>query len=123
MTAIGDLIMVSLDSPDPAAHAEFYHRLLGWDITHSEADYAMISNGTSSLGFGRVDAYHPPQWPDTASAKRYHVDVYVDDLDKAEQQCVAAGARVPDFQPGEGRWRVLLDPAGHPFCLCPRPPG
>jgi hypothetical protein len=20
-------------------------------------------------------------------------------------------------QPGDGRWRVLLDPAGHPFCL------
>jgi hypothetical protein len=23
---------------------------------------------------------------------------------------------VPDEQPGE-TWRVLLDPAGHPFCL------
>ena len=23
---------------------------------------------------------------------------------------------VPDHQPGE-TWRVLLDPAGHPFCL------
>lgn len=57
--------------------------------------------------------YHPPAWPDTSSAKRYHVDVYVDDLDTAEQQCVAAGGRVLDFQPGEGRWRVLLDPAGH----------
>jgi hypothetical protein len=23
----------------------------------------------------------------------------------------------PDHQPGGDRWRVLLDPAGHPFCL------
>jgi hypothetical protein len=27
------------------------------------------------------------------------------------------GAAKPDFQPGEDRWRVLLDPAGHPFCI------
>ena len=27
------------------------------------------------------------------------------------------GATRPDHQPGGDRWRVLLDPAGHPFCL------
>jgi predicted enzyme related to lactoylglutathione lyase len=123
MTAIGDLIMVNLDSPDPRAHAEFYHRVLGWEITHSADEYAMISDGTGSIGFGLVEAYQPPAWPDTSSAKRYHLDVYVDDLDKAEEQLLAAGAAKPDFQPGDGKWRVLTDPAGQPFCICPRPRG
>jgi hypothetical protein len=33
------------------------------------------------------------------------------------------GARVSEFQP-DPRWRVMLDPAGHPFCLTTvTPPG
>ncbi|HEX5595120.1 MAG TPA: VOC family protein [Micromonosporaceae bacterium] len=121
MTAIGDLIMINLDSPDPRAHATFYERALGWEVTHSDDQYAMISNGNTSIGFGRVEAYQPPQWPDTTSGKRYHLDLYVDDLAKAEEECLRAGASRPDFQPGGERWRVLTDPAGHPFCLCLRP--
>ncbi|MFE4255630.1 VOC family protein [Streptomyces sp. NPDC056910] len=27
------------------------------------------------------------------------------------------GASKPDQQPNEDRYRVLADPAGHPFCL------
>ncbi|MEV4755134.1 VOC family protein [Micromonospora sp. NPDC049559] len=123
MTAIGDLIMVNLDSPDPRAHAEFYHRLLGWKITHSADEYAMIGDGDRAIGFGRVEGYQPPRWPDTSAEKRYHLDVYVDDLDRAEARCRAAGAAKPDFQPGGERWRVLTDPAGQPFCICLRPQG
>ncbi|MEH0938069.1 VOC family protein [Micromonospora psammae] len=124
MTATADLAMVNLDSSDPAGQAAFYHRLLGWKITHSEAEYAMITSpdGTS-VGFGRVDGYRPPAWPDEDSAKRYHLDLYVDDLEVAEQEFVAAGATRPQFQPGDGRWVVLLDPVGQPFCICPRPQG
>ncbi|MFC6021144.1 VOC family protein [Plantactinospora solaniradicis] len=121
MTKIADLIMVSLDSPDPRAHAEFYHRVLGWEITASADEYAMISDGHTSIGFGLVEGYQPPAWPDTSGGKRYHLDFYVDDLDKAEASCVQAGAARPDFQPGGDRWRVLTDPAGQPFCVCLRP--
>lgn len=117
---IGDLIMVNLDSSDPRAHAEFYHRLLGWEITASADEYAMVSDGHSSLGFGLVEGYQPPAWPDTTAGKRYHVDVYVDDLDRAEAACLEAGAARPDFQPGAERWRVLTDPVGQPFCICLR---
>ncbi|MEV0726539.1 VOC family protein [Micromonospora purpureochromogenes] len=124
MTVTADLAMVNLDSSDPAAHADFYHRVLGWEITHSEADYAMISRPDGvSIGFGRVAGYQPPRWPDETSAKRYHLDLYVDDLTVAEKEFVAAGATKPEFQPGDGRWVVLLDPVGQPFCICPRPRG
>ena len=56
----------------------------------------------------------------TATPKRYHLDLYVDDLDKAEEQALAIGATKPAEQPTPDRWRVLLDPAGHPFDICLR---
>lgn len=113
--------MVNLDSSDPAGHAAFYHEVLGWEVTHSQPEYAMITSGGVSIGFGLVEGYQPPAWPDPTGDKRYHLDLYVDDLAAAEQQLVAAGASKPDFQPGGDRWVVLLDPIGQPFCICPRP--
>ena len=49
--------------------------------------------------------------------KQIHLDLAVDDLDAAETEAVRLGARLADEQPAPDRWRVLLDPAGHPFCL------
>jgi hypothetical protein len=46
-----------------------------------------------------------------------HLDVVVDDLDTAEAEVIALGATKAEFQPGT-TFRVMLDPAGHPFCLC-----
>jgi predicted enzyme related to lactoylglutathione lyase len=63
----------------------------------------------------RVDGYQPPSWPDTA--KHVHLDFTVTDLDDAAEELLAIGASRPDFQPGEGKWIVLTDPEGHPFCL------
>ncbi|WBB68731.1 VOC family protein [Micromonospora sp. WMMD812] len=123
MTVNADLAMVNLDSSDPAAHAAFYQRVLGWEITHSQPEYAMLSGGGVSLGFGLVDGYRPPSWPDPAAGKRYHLDLYVDDLAQAEKEFVAAGATRPQFQPGAERWVVLIDPIGQPFCICPRAQG
>ena len=36
------------------------------------------------------------------------------------QAVLALGATKTAEQPGvpDGNWRVYLDPAGHPFCLC-----
>lgn len=121
MSGIATLAMVNLDCADPRALAEFYHEVLGWPVTHSEDAYAMIGDGATSIGFGRVDGHRPPRWPDEDAPKRYHLDLYVHDLDEAEARCRELGAAKPDFQPGGDRWRVLLDPAGHPFCLCPAP--
>jgi hypothetical protein len=46
-----------------------------------------------------------------------HFDFQVGDLDSAVADAVALGAELADDQPQE-HVRVLLDPAGHPFCLC-----
>jgi hypothetical protein len=46
-----------------------------------------------------------------------HLDFQVADLDEAVAAAVALGATVAGHQPQQNV-RVLLDPAGHPFCLC-----
>ena len=123
MSGIATLAMVNIDCPDPRAMAAFYQGLLGWEITHSQEEYAMVSDGTTSFGFGRTAGYQPPAWPDTSSSKQYHLDLYVNDLDKAVAKSIEMGGSKPEFQPGEGRWLVLLDPAGHPFCVIPKSDG
>jgi hypothetical protein len=46
-----------------------------------------------------------------------HIDVEVDDLDTAEAAVLELGATKHGHQTGT-TFRVFLDPAGHPFCLC-----
>jgi catechol 2,3-dioxygenase-like lactoylglutathione lyase family enzyme len=121
MSGFASLAMVNLDCADPAGLARFYSEVLGWPVVHSQDEYAMISDGATSIGFGLVEGYRPPEWPREPAPKRYHLDLYVDDLDKAEAQCLELGATKATEQPNPERWRVLIDPAGQPFDLCTRP--
>jgi predicted enzyme related to lactoylglutathione lyase len=115
-TPIARLAMVTLDTADAEASAAFWSGLLGWDVAHSERDYAMLTGPDHALGFGRVEGYVAPGWPNDNGSKQFHFDLAVDDLDAAEKAAVELGATVAEPQPGE-TWRVLLDPSGHPFCL------
>lgn len=45
-----------------------------------------------------------------------HLDFEVTDLAAATAHALELGAEQAEFQPQENV-RVLLDPAGHPFCL------
>ena len=65
----------------------------------------------------KVQDYEPPTWPDPAVPKQMHLHLKVDDLDAAEMDAVRLGARVATEQTNLEQWRILLDPAGHPFCL------
>ena len=113
---VASLAMLTLDTDDPERSATFWHGVLGWDILHTSADYAMLSGPSHALGFGRVEDYVAPAWPNDHGSKQFHLDLAVPDLAATQAACVELGATVPDEQPGE-TWRVLLDPSGHPFCL------
>src|SRR3954452_23990970 len=95
MPGFASLAMINLDAADPAGLAAFYSRVLGWDVLHSEAEYAMIGDGSTSIRFGRLPGYSPPGWPEETTPKRFHLDFSVDDLDKAEEQALALGATKP----------------------------
>jgi catechol 2,3-dioxygenase-like lactoylglutathione lyase family enzyme len=115
MPAPARFIGLSLDCDDPVVLAAFYTRLLGAEVTYSSDEFVFL--GEPALGFAKVDKYVPPTWPSPDVPKQAHLEFGVDDLDAGEQEVLAIGATKPDFQPHPDRWRVLLDPAGHPFCL------
>ncbi|MFD9035386.1 VOC family protein [Streptomyces sp. NPDC059567] len=113
------LSAITLDCPDPLALAAFYQQATGLaPHPKSDADFAgLCGEGGLLIGFQRVDDYQAPQWPDQTVPQQFHLDFDVDDLDEAEAQLLRLGAAKPDHQPNEARWRVLTDPAGHPFCV------
>jgi catechol 2,3-dioxygenase-like lactoylglutathione lyase family enzyme len=107
-----------LDCPDADALADFYARLLGWDVSAEDGWVDIRSADRSGrISFQRVDDYRPPQWPGQEAPQQMHVDVVVDDLDQGEEAVIGLGATKAEHQPGTS-FRVFLDPAGHPFCLC-----
>ncbi|WIY00844.1 VOC family protein [Amycolatopsis mongoliensis] len=59
---------------------------------------------------------HRP-WPSNERSQQLHLDLAVEDLDRAEHAAIRSGATKETHQPDPGRFRVLRDPAGHPFCL------
>jgi catechol 2,3-dioxygenase-like lactoylglutathione lyase family enzyme len=119
VTTIGRLHHVVVDCPDPAALAEFYSALVGLPVTYRSDDWVVIAanDTTSGIAFQRAPDHRPPRWPDPDHPQQFHLDVMVDDVDAAEPLVLALGARRL-----AGGDRVYADPAGHPFCLIPRPP-
>ena len=105
---------VSLDCADPAELAEFYLQLLGGRLLWSRPTSVAVQVPGLLLIAQRVSNYRPPQWP---GASVVHLDLTADEhLDEPVKRAVALGASPADPQP-DPRWRVLLDPAGHPFCV------
>jgi catechol 2,3-dioxygenase-like lactoylglutathione lyase family enzyme len=111
----------AIEAPNPASLAGFYSKLLDWPVVHEEPGQAIIKPSQNSvyMVFQLVENYVPPVWPPAPGDQRpmMHLDIEVADLDAAVAEAVALGAQVADFQP-QDNVRVLLDPAGHPFCLC-----
>ncbi|MEU3605721.1 VOC family protein [Streptomyces sp. NPDC035033] len=118
------LTAVNLDCPDPLALAAFYAQATGLAL-HERSDdgfAGLVGEDGPVLGFQRAEDHRPPTWPTGAVPAQLHLDFEVDDLDEAVAGLTALGATVPPDQPRPDLWRVLLDPAGHPFCVSPRKP-
>jgi catechol 2,3-dioxygenase-like lactoylglutathione lyase family enzyme len=112
---------VNIDCADANAMAAFYGSLLGWAITYRDDDDFILMRdpeGGTGLSFQELSDYHPPVWPEQPGEqdKMIHLDIRVEDLEAAVAHALASGARLADYQ-GREDLRVLLDPAGHPFCL------
>lgn len=118
-----------LDAADPIALARFYEQLLGWNMVECEGPrsghppedgWAKLRSPaeTMKIEFQFEGQYVAPTWPpaDGCQQMMMHLDIAVDDLDDGIAWALELGATVADHQPQDGV-RVMLDPAGHPFCL------
>jgi predicted enzyme related to lactoylglutathione lyase len=110
----------AIEASDPGRLARFYSELLGWPVSHEEPGTAILAAPHGSfIVFQQATDYQPPVWPPVVGVQRpmMHLDFQVGDLDSAAEDALALGASLAATQPQENV-RVLLDPDGHPFCLC-----
>jgi hypothetical protein len=111
---------ITLEAPDPHALLEFWSAILDkpiWDETETGGSLDLLE-GVASLGVQKAEVYQPPVWPPEPGrpGMQLHLEVQVTDLAVAVEHAIELGATLADHQPQDDV-RVLLDPAGHPFCL------
>ncbi len=115
----------TVDCKEPQELANFYGALLKWDTMVLDQEYACVYPPGTNQGaypailFQRNAGYKPPVWPEEPEAQQQmaHMDFAVNDLEKAIQHALTCGAAMAKEQ-FSNDWRVMFDPAGHPFCLC-----
>ena len=115
----------TLDCTHPHELAKFYAALLQWQVVFFDEDWACVGAPGTQQGaypgilFQRNPAYTPPVWPQEPEAQQQmaHIDFAVNDLEESVKHALGCGATVAEKQFSDN-WKVMLDPAGHPFCLC-----
>jgi hypothetical protein len=110
-------VFVTLDCADPRPLAEFWAAMLGGKLVFATAQAVGVRAEHMWLSAMHVDGYRPPTWPDDAVPKQVHFDLDVEDLGAAVTAAEQLGAVAAEFQPAHEARRIMLDPAGHPFCL------
>jgi Glyoxalase-like domain len=121
--AVATMQSTVLDCPDPQGLAEFYAHVLDWTVDQDGTkEWVDVTGpGGQRLSFQESPGFIPPRWPDLEHAQQFHLDLDVprERLDGAEKEVIELGARLVQGDDGGKRgFRVYLDPAGHPFCLC-----
>jgi hypothetical protein len=111
---------IVIDAPDGSALLHFYAALLDKPVhTVGPSGGSLdFGEGVAYLAVQTNTSYVPPVWPAPEGAQQMmlHLDFEVSDLAASVAHALELGATMPDFQPQDDV-RVLLDPAGHPFCL------
>ena len=111
---------IMVDCEEEQKLCDFYHRLLGWKKSVMFGRPALSDRGTVFLFVEEKD-YVPPVWPEKEGKqqKQMHFDFQVPDVGAAVEYAQSIGAKKAAAQfGGKDEWVTMLDPAGHPFCLC-----
>ncbi|WP_457160350.1 VOC family protein [Mycobacteroides abscessus] len=117
MTTTARLGAISIDCADPAALAQFYRQVLDLEVLFESEQFVALKVAAVLLTFQRVADHQPPQWPEGGVPKQLHLELAASDLDAEEARILGLGATKAEVQPNPSGWRVLVDPAGHPFCI------
>lgn len=109
------LVTLNFDAEDVPQLIGFYHHLLGGTIEPFTAGANLRRSGEITFSFQHAEGYRPPTWPTQERGQEMHIDFHSDDRSAAVADAVCNGATLQDV---EQHFTVLLDPAGHPFCIC-----
>lgn len=117
---IGD---ISIDCKEPEKLRDFYAELFGWEKrTLYNCPALIVEEGFVILFMGCDFDYVTPVWPEEPGEqqKQMHLDFTADDMQSAVEKAIRLGATKAVMQYGGEHFVTLLDPVGHPFCLCRR---
>jgi catechol 2,3-dioxygenase-like lactoylglutathione lyase family enzyme len=122
-----------LDAPDVGRLTRFYEDLLGWEVEKLAGPRPGRPPGdgwsrlrpadrSTKIEIQFEEHYQPPVWPGAPGGQgmQMHLDFWVEDLAAGVAYTTLCGATQAEHQPANrnpNRLRVMLDPAGHPFCL------
>lgn len=111
---------VMVDCNDEKQLQRFYGDLLGWEMCELYARPAVRSSNGIVFLFIEEPDYLPPVWPEEngRQQKQMHFDFQVENVEKAVERAEKLGAVKAGAQYGGEHFVTMLDPAGHPFCLC-----
>jgi len=111
---------VMIDCLDAEGLCNFYANLLGWEKCIMYGLPAVRSLDGVVFLFAEEEDYLSPVWPEQANLqqKQMHMDFQVPSVPESVARAVALGAVKAQTQFGGDDFVTLLDPAGHPFCLC-----
>jgi hypothetical protein len=111
---------IMVDCGDERALHAFYHKLLGWEKGELYGRPALRNGSGIVILFAQEEDYLPPVWPEGngAQQKQMHFDFQVPNVAAAVEYAISLGAVKAADQFGENEFVTMIDPAGHPFCLC-----
>ncbi|MDT7538046.1 MAG: hypothetical protein QOI82_1631 [Actinomycetota bacterium] len=106
------------------AMVAFYADLLSLEVIDKEPRWAALRDPDGRMGINvqADDSYVAPTWPRAGSEQSMmmHFEIEASDVSAAVTRATSFGASEASWQPPDRDpqlLRVLLDPAGHPFCL------
>ena len=111
---------VMVDCRDALKMQRFYGELLGWEMCELFSKPAVKSPEGTVFLFAEEECYARPVWPaeDGKQQKQMHFDFQAVDVEKAAAKAERLGAVKTEKQFGGEDFVTMLDPAGHPFCIC-----
>jgi hypothetical protein len=91
--AIAKYSLTALDCPDPVALANFYAKIMGFEVVVAHVTKSgeplwveLVDSGATKIAFQRVNNYVKPTWPEGPILQQAHLDFDVPNLDIAEEK-------------------------------------
>lgn len=110
---------IVIDCLEPRKVAEFWGRVLGWEVQEKDGYFWMSASGQP---FPDMPLVFVPVPEKKVVKDRIHLDLSPVGCDPAEEleRLVHLGATKVDVGQGDVPWVVLADPEGNEFCLLGR---